>query len=210
MSKSLHWKQNKQKIILLFWNYINGTFLIATSSFSSFQLFSGFWYLWFPPIKDYWLIYVLFLIPIYPIFKHCSLHLWRDRGNLYQYHYCTFLSHFLKSSFIASFYLMPCCSADRQQYKAKHISHWKYLPRPSPESVLFLLQLYLTQRHIHEITHNFAYFEDMEKISNRRKASKKYRSRNILFNFFHNEIKSYSSRKCSGYLNQIVVNWYEM
>lgn len=121
---------------------------------------------------------------------------------MYQYHYCTFVSHFLKSFFIAFFYLMPCCWAYRQQYKAKHISHWKYLPHPLSESVLFLLQLYFTQRHIHEITHNFDYFEGMEKTSNRRKTSKKSRSRNIFFTCSHTEIKLYSSRKWSECSNQ--------
>lgn len=120
------------------------------------------------------------------------------------------------SSFIAFFYLMPCCWADRQQYKAKHISHWKYLPRPSSESILFLLQLYLTQRHIHETAHNFGYFEgkwktsNRGKTSNRRKTSKKSRSRNTFFNCFHTEIKLYCSRKCSGCLNWVLGKWYDM
>lgn len=122
----------------------------------------------FPWSEDYWLIPVVFVPSTYANIPNVealfSIALKRY-GELYQYHYFTLLSHFFSSSFVAFFYLTLSCWTGRQQYKAKCISHWKYLPHPSSESVLFLLQLYTAQRHIHETTHNFGYFEGRGKTS---------------------------------------------
>lgn len=151
----------------------------------------------FPWSKDYRLIYVVFLPSTYSntqflMHKHLSLKLWWGTGRLYQYHYFTVLSLFLNSSFIAFFYLSLSCWTGRQQYKAKHVSRWKCLHYPLSECVLFLLQLHTAQRHIHETTHNFGYFEGMGKTSNKSKTRKKSRSRNAIWNcfltvFFKNE-----------------------
>lgn len=178
MSKSHHWKENKQKITFLFWTNINGTFLIASPFFSNFLLLEGFLRFFVSPdlrITDAPMLYSSqSLLSQYTQCASAFLcgfeEVW---GGCTSTIILLFFQTFLTLPLLLSFYLSLSCWTVRQQYKAKHNSHWKYLHHPSPECVLFLLQLYTAQGHIHETTHNFGYFEGTGKTSNKSKTSKK-------------------------------------